>query len=50
MDRHKYNLFTFAARAVSKVAWTETEGKDQEHQASRDETCDDKMTFEKTQN
>ena len=43
-------VFPSATRAVSKVAWTETEGKDQEHQASYDETCDDKMTYEKTQN
>ena len=42
MDRRKHDLFQ-----CQKVTWTETEGKDQEHQASYSETCDDKMTFEK---
>ena len=49
VDRRRYNQFPSAARAVSKVAWTEMEGKDQEHQASYDGTCDDKMALEKTQ-
>ena len=49
VDRRRYSLFPSAAGAVSKVAWKETEEKDQEHQASYDETGDDKMTCEKTQ-
>ena len=49
MDRRQYNIFQSAVKAVSEMAWIETEGKDQEHQACYDETCDDKMTSEKTQ-
>ena len=45
VDGRKYDLFQSAVKAVSKVLWTETEGKDQEHQACYDETCDDKMPF-----
>ena len=46
VDRRKYNLFQSAVKAVSKVVWIETEGKDQEHQECYNETCDDRMTFE----
>ena len=49
MDRRRYNLFQSAVKDLSKVVWIETEGKDQEHQTCYDETCDERMTFEKTQ-
>ena len=44
VDRRRYNLFQSAVKAVSKVVWIETEGRDQEEQACYDGTCDDKMT------
>ena len=34
---------------IPEPAWQEREGEDQGHQASCDETCEDKMTFEKMQ-
>ena len=43
VDRRRKSLVPSAARSVSKVAWTETEGHEQEHHASCDEACDDKM-------
>ena len=49
MNWRQFCVFQSAVKAVSEVAWIETEGKDQEHQSSYDETCDDKMTSEKTQ-